>query len=101
MVLATFVFSAYYLGRLLLRDRHHPVLMALIGGAIVIVALQIPWLNVVVWLAMVFFGLGAQLLAIHHQRPWHREAAPTLDVSGRSTEPVTPMAPPRAETPPT
>ncbi|GAB2838242.1 hypothetical protein ACFQ0P_13360 [Microbacterium insulae] len=100
MVLATFVFSAYYLGRLLLRDRHHPVLTGLLGGAILIVALQIPWLNVVVWLAMVFFGLGAQLLAIHHQRPWHREGAPIREPSERSSEPVTPMAPPPSDTPP-
>lgn len=99
MVLATFVFSAYYLGRLLLRDRHHPVPTALLGGAILIVALQIPWLNVVVWLAMVFFGLGAQLLAIHHQRPWHREVAPQREVPEQSGETVTTVPPPPAEAP--
>lgn len=73
LVLATFVFSAYYLGRLIFRDRRHPVVMALVGGLILIVALQIPWLNVLVWFAMVFFGLGAQLLAIYEKRPWRRE----------------------------
>lgn len=73
LVLATFVFSAYYLGRLIFRDRRHPVVMAPVGGLILIVALQIPWLNVLVWFAMVFFGLGAQLLAIYEKRPWRRE----------------------------
>ncbi|KPN16330.1 MULTISPECIES: polymer-forming cytoskeletal protein [Arthrobacter] len=73
LMLATFVFSAYYLGRLIFRDRRHPVVMALVGGLILIVALQIPWLNVLVWFAMVFFGLGAQLLAIYEKRPWRRE----------------------------
>jgi hypothetical protein len=71
MVLATFVYSAYYIGRLVFRGTQHPVVKSLVGGVILIVALQIPWLNVVVWLAMVFFGLGAQLLEIHRQRPWH------------------------------
>ncbi|MEV4689087.1 polymer-forming cytoskeletal protein [Microbacterium sp. LWH3-1.2] len=72
MVLATFVYSAFYIGRLVFRDRAHPVVMSLVGGVILIVALQIPWLNILVWLAMVFFGLGAQLLELHRQRPWHR-----------------------------
>lgn len=75
MILATFVYGASYLGRLMFRDRGHPVVMALVGGVILIVALRIPWLNIVVWLAMVFFGLGAQLLEIHRQRPWRRTPA--------------------------
>ena len=77
MVLATFVYSAYYLGRLLFRGAQHPVVKSLVGGVILIVALQIPWLNILVWLAMVFFGLGAQLLEIHRQRPWHLAPATT------------------------
>ena len=70
LTLATFVYGAYYIGRLLFRGNQHPVVKALVGGVILIVTLQIPWLNFVVWFAMVFFGLGAQLLAIHSQRPW-------------------------------
>jgi hypothetical protein len=77
MVLATFVYSAYYIGRLVFRGTQHPVVKSLVGGVILIVALQIPWLNVVVWLAMVFFGLGAQLLEIHRQRPWYLTPATT------------------------
>jgi hypothetical protein len=78
MVLATFVYSAYYIGRLIFRGTQHPVIKALVGGVILIVALQIPWLNLVIWLAMVFFGLGAQLLEIHRQRPWHIAPAPAV-----------------------
>ena len=78
MVLATFVYSAYYLGRLIFRGALHPVVKSLVGGVILIVALQIPWLNILVWLAMVFFGLGAQLLEIHRQRPWHLAPATTV-----------------------
>ena len=75
MILATFVYSAYYIGRLIFRGTQHPVIKSLVGGVILIVALQIPWLNIVVWLAMVFFGLGAQLLEIHRQRPWRWTSA--------------------------
>jgi hypothetical protein len=78
MVLATFVYSAYYIGRLVFRGTQHPVVKALVGGVILIIALQIPWLNIVVWLAMVFFGLGAQLLEIQRQRPWHLTPAATI-----------------------
>ncbi len=80
LTLATFVYGAYYLGRLILRGGQHPVVKALLGGLILIVALQIPWLNVPVWLAMVFFGLGAQLLEFWTQRPWRTKGeadAPT------------------------
>ena len=73
----TFVYSAYYIGRLMFRGTQHPVVKSLVGGVILIVALQIPWLNILVWLAMVFFGLGAQLLEIHRQRPWHLTPATT------------------------
>lgn len=70
LTLATFVYGAYYIGRLVLRGSRQPVVTALVGGAILIVALQIPWLNVLAWLAMVWFGLGAQLLEFQRQRPW-------------------------------
>lgn len=78
LVLATFVYSAYYIGRLLLRGAQHPVIKSLVGGVILIVALQIPWLNIAVWLAMVFFGLGAQLLEFHRQRPWRLTTETTV-----------------------
>lgn len=73
MVLATFVIAAFYLGRIVFRDRAHPAVMSLVGAVTLTVALQIPWLNIVVWFAVVFFGLGAELLEIQRLRPWHRE----------------------------
>lgn len=79
LTLATFLFSAHYLGRLVLRGRHHPVLTSFLGGLILIVGLQIPWLNILVWLGMVSFGLGAELLEFRRQRPWNsgtRSAGP-------------------------
>lgn len=74
LTVATFVYGAYYIGRLIFRGDQHPVVKALVGGLILIVALNVPWLNILVWAAMVFFGLGAQLLDIYRQRPWHRRS---------------------------
>jgi cytoskeletal protein CcmA (bactofilin family) len=74
LTLATFVYGAYYVGRLVFHGNHHPVVTALLGGLILYVALQIPWLNILVWVAMVYFGLGAQLLALYGQRPWRSRA---------------------------
>ncbi len=87
MVLATFVYSAFYIGRLLFRHAQRPVVMALVGGVILITALQIPWLNIFVWLAMVFFGLGAQLLAAYDRRPWR---------TTRGADTAPPVSPPAA-----
>ena len=73
LTFATFVYGAYYIGRLLFRDGQHPVVKALVGGVILIVALNVPWLNIAAWPAMVFLGLGAQLLDIYSRRPWRRQ----------------------------
>lgn len=100
LVLASFVYSAYYIGRLVLRGARSPVLTALLGGIILIIALQIPWLNIVVWLAMVFFGLGAQLLEFHSQRPWNTriEAGPEAPppVQPPASRPAPATEPPQA-----
>lgn len=89
MTLATFVYGAYYLGRLVVRGTHRPVVKALVGGLILIVGLQIPWLNILVWLAMVFLGLGAQLLELYRLRPWDRaiaaDAVPPADSDSMRT----------------
>ncbi|MEI3865733.1 polymer-forming cytoskeletal protein [Microbacterium sp. CCNWLW134] len=100
MVLATFIYSAHYLGRLIFRDRVPPVVSALAGGVLLIIGLHIPWLNILVWLAMVLFGLGAQLLEVHRQRPWHverraRDAAEAPDDVGVAVPGAT-TAPPAA-----
>lgn len=94
LTLATFVYGAYYLGRLILRGEQPPVVKALLGGLVLIVALQIPWLNVLVWLAMVFFGLGAQLLEFWTQRPWRTKSEADVPAPGRADATVEPAADP-------
>jgi len=91
LLLASFVYGAFYVGRLLFRGDQHPAVIALVGGLILITALQIPWINVIVWLATVFFGLGAQLLEFHRQRPWSvrpaPDHAPDVPQSGQTATP--------------
>ncbi|WP_448811920.1 hypothetical protein [Agromyces bauzanensis] len=96
LTLATFVYAAFYTGRLLFRGAQHPVVKALVGGLILIVALQVPWLNIAAWLAMVFFGLGAQLLEFYSQRPWRTK--PDSDPTPQPPEAV-PIAPAPAQPP--
>lgn len=92
--LATFVYMSFYIGRLLFRGDQHPVLKSFVGGLILITALQIPWLNIVAWFAMVFFGLGAQLLEFHSQRPWRTKpevgAAAPMQAQGQGSGPDEP-----------
>lgn len=107
LTLATFVVSAHYLGRLVLRGSHHPVLQSFVGGLILILGLQIPLLNILVWLAMVFFGLGAELLELNRHAPWRitpaQQAAPPAPPvpeavpSAPAAQPVVSAEPPRQE----
>lgn len=88
LTLASFAYGSYYLGRVVLRGGGLPIVRALVGGAILIIALHIPWLNVLVWLAMVFFGLGAQLLELYRQRPWSTKYTEAIEAPEATRSPV-------------
>ncbi len=88
LTLATFLVGAHFLGRVILRGAAHPVLQSFVGGLILIAGLQIPLLNILVWLAMVFFGLGAELLEIHRRHPWSTKPRPEESASAGETGPV-------------
>ncbi|MFB2557416.1 hypothetical protein [Herbiconiux liangxiaofengii] len=90
LTLATFVYGAHYLGRLILRRSTHPVVQTLVGGAILITALQIPWLNILVVVAMISFGLGAQLLEFYRRRPWAARPVPAATYRAAEASPTTP-----------
>jgi cytoskeletal protein CcmA (bactofilin family) len=74
LTLAAFPYGAFMIGRLVLRDRRGPVVTALLGGAVLVVALHIPVLGVLVTVVTIVLGLGAQLLDIADARPWDRVA---------------------------
>lgn len=61
-------FFAYYVGMTVLRKRAtNALLVALAGAAVLGVALAIPVLNVLVFLAMLFVGVGLQVMHLRHQ----------------------------------
>lgn len=95
LTLATFLVSSHFLGRVVVRGTAHPVLQSFVGGLILIAALQIPLLNILVWLAMVFFGLGAELLELYRQRPWRTKPRPEAVASVAEGEPLTAGGPPQ------
>jgi len=89
LTLAAFPYGAFMIGRLILRDRRGPVVTALLGGAVLVVALHIPVLGVLVTVVTIVLGLGAQLLDIADARPWDRAGRRT-DMRGHEGTPATP-----------
>ncbi|WP_242091349.1 polymer-forming cytoskeletal protein [Curtobacterium sp. DN_7.5] len=89
LTLAAFPYGAFMIGRLILRGRRGPVVTALLGGAVLVVALHIPVLGVLVTVVTIVLGLGAQLLDIADARPWDRAGRRT-DVRGGEGIPATP-----------
>jgi cytoskeletal protein CcmA (bactofilin family) len=68
--------SAYYVGRIVWRDQTHPVLIMLIGAAIIAALLVIPLINIIVWFIAVWYGSGTILLELKRLA-----VAPRYDVS--------------------
>lgn len=65
--------TAIYLGRTLFTRRDlHPLAATMLGGLVLVALLVIPFVNVIVLLAAVSFGMGAMLYAIRGEH----EAAP-------------------------
>ncbi|ROR33437.1 hypothetical protein EDF63_1851 [Curtobacterium sp. JUb34] len=74
LCIASFPYGAHYVGRVVFRDRRGAVVTSLVGGAILVVALHVPFLNIAVWVLVVLLGTGAQLLAFARRRPWRAPA---------------------------
>lgn len=65
--------TAIYLGRTLFAGRNlHPIAATMLGGLVLVALLVIPFVNVIVLLTAVSFGMGAMLYAIRGEH----EAAP-------------------------
>jgi cytoskeletal protein CcmA (bactofilin family) len=76
--------AAYWVGRMVFRNKQvSPVLIALIGGPILITLYFLPWVGWLVMLVAYWFGFGALLLAL---RPFvgNRAAAATASASVKS-----------------
>lgn len=65
------IMSAYYLGRLLLKNQRNAVLVMLLGALLLIVLCLIPFIGVVAFAAAMLFGIGMILLELNNRRPKH------------------------------
>lgn len=70
------VFSAYYLGRLLLRDTKNPLLVMLGGGTLLLLSYFVPVLGVLTMFAALVMGVGMILLAL-----WRRTPRPSYTIT--------------------
>jgi cytoskeletal protein CcmA (bactofilin family) len=70
MVTCSHILTAYYVGRLMLRDRLSPVLEGILGGIVLIILFVIPIVNVVAWFISCFLGTGMMLLEFAKRRPY-------------------------------
>lgn len=67
-LLVSGIFASYYVGSLILRKRaNNALLVAAVGSLAISLALLIPFINVLVFIAMLFTGVGMQVAHIKHQ----------------------------------
>lgn len=62
-------FSAYYLGRLLLRDSRQPLLIMLAGASLLLVIYFIPIIGFLALIAAAWIGMGMLLLELYDRTP--------------------------------
>lgn len=60
---------AYYLGRLVWRRQHNPIVIVLIGSVILLILYLIPIVGFIAFLAAMFFGTGMILRELNSRRP--------------------------------
>lgn len=68
-VLISWVFFAYYLGRLILKDSRRPIWIALTGTLVLCIAYVIPLVGFLAFLLALCFGTGTILLEAMHRLP--------------------------------
>jgi hypothetical protein len=65
----SWIFAAYYLGRLILKDSRRPLLIILTGATLVIIAQAVPVLGFITFLFALWFGSGMLLLELFSRTP--------------------------------
>lgn len=67
-MLVSGIFASYYVGSLILRKRAtNAILVATVGSLALSLAMLIPFVNALVFIAMLFTGVGMQVAHIRHQ----------------------------------
>jgi cytoskeletal protein CcmA (bactofilin family) len=75
--------SAYYLGRLILRNSRRPILIMLVGSVVLTLLYFVPILNFFVFLAAIWFGIGMILTTSFQRLP-----RPEYTLAEEATEPA-------------
>ena len=74
-------FFAYYLGRLIMKDRQHPAIIMTVGALLVLFVYFIPFIGFLVFLVVLWMGSGMLLVSLYnykwrHGTPVAEAAAP-------------------------
>jgi hypothetical protein len=80
----SWIFAAYYLGRLILKDSRRPLLIMLAGATLVIIAQAIPLLGILVFLLGLWFGSGMLLLELFNRTPRPTYTLPEAEAKAKS-----------------
>lgn len=72
MIVMSFVFGAYYIGRLIFKNNNNKLLNSITGGAIASILLLIPIINVISWIVIVSMGTGVQILSFAKNSPYKK-----------------------------
>jgi hypothetical protein len=84
IVLLSGVFAAYLLGELILRGRTNPIWTMLLGAAILILLSFVPFLDILVSLLSLWFGLGTILQQVPRLRTMNGGARGTRTAASAS-----------------
>lgn len=69
MLVLTGPMVAFYIGRLLFKDKRNVLVMMLVGAAILLVTYLIPILNILIIMPVVWLGTGMMLLEVYRRWP--------------------------------
>ncbi len=68
LMVTAVVFAAYYVGTLVLQKRAtHALLVGAVGALVVSILMLIPFINVIVFMLMLFIGVGMQIMHLKYQ----------------------------------
>jgi hypothetical protein len=88
-------FAAYLVGRMVWREGKNAILIMAIGAIIIILLMLVPILNIFVFLAVLWFGVGSVLRLVWHSIGNHNYTVPPIATP--ESEPIVVTDPP-AET---
>jgi cytoskeletal protein CcmA (bactofilin family) len=72
ILVMSFTYGAYYIGRLIFRNNKNRLLNSVTGGVILSVLLIIPIVNIISWIVIASLGTGVQILSFAKNSPYKK-----------------------------